>query len=306
MAADVAGSRPSVAVVGLGHMGLAIAERILDAGYPVAVANRTPGRDAALLERGAARLDSIASALVHPEVCVTSLADDTAVRAVVHGDGGILEAARAGTTLIEMSTISVAASAEVAEAADEAGVRYLRAPVSGNPAAVRAGTAAVFVSGPADEEARREQLLLAIAPTVRYLGDGEHARVVKLALQVLIGGTAELLAEALVLGESAGVDRETLLEVIGASVVGSKFVEYKTEPLLREDYSATFTTDMMRKDVDLVLDLAGELGATLPFTSELRSLLEENSESGHGDDDFVSLVLQLNERARALGPRRHT
>ena len=306
MAAEVAGSRPSVAVVGLGHMGLAIAERILDAGYPVAAANRTPGREAALLERGATRLDSIATALAHSQVCVTSLADDTAVRAVVQGQGGILEGAKAGTTLIEMSTISVAASADVAEAAAEAGVRYLRAPVSGNPASVRSGNAAVFVSGPADEEARQEELLRAIAPTVRYVGDGEQARVVKLALQVLIGGNAELLAEALVLAESAGVDRKTLLEVIGASVIGSTFVAYKSEALLREDYTATFTTDMMRKDVDLVLDLARQAGATLPFTSELRSLLEETSESGHGDDDFISLVLPLNERVRALGPRRNT
>lgn len=304
MAAEVTAGYPSVAVVGLGHMGLAIAERIIDAGYPVAAANRTPGRDSALVERGATRLDSVAAALVHAQVCVTSLADDMAVQAVILGDGGILDRAPAGTTLVEMSTISVAASAEVAEAAAEAGVQYLRAPISGNPAAVRSGKAAVFVSGPAEEAARQEKLLLAIAPAVRYLGDGEQARVAKLALQVLIGGTAELLAEALVLGESAGVDRKTLLEVIGASVVGSKFVEYKTEPLLRDDYSATFTTDMMRKDVDLVLDLAGETGAELPFTSELRSLLEETSESGHGDDDFISLVVQLNERVGAPRPRR--
>ncbi len=304
MATEVAAGSPSIAVVGLGHMGVAIAERIVDAGYRLAVANRTPGRDSELLERGAIRLDSHTAALVHADVCVTSLSDDAAVRAAILGDGGILESAPAGATLIDTSTISVAASVEIADAAANADVRYLRAPLSGNPAAIRAGNAAVLVSGPADEVARWEPLLQAIAPTVRYLGDGEQARVAKLTLQVLIGGTAELLAEALVLGESAGIDRKTLLEVIGASVVGSKFIAYKTEPLLRDDYSATFTTDMMRKDVELVIDLADDTGVELPFTSELRSLLEQTSESGHGADDFMSLVLQLNERVSAPGPRR--
>lgn len=294
-----------VAVVGLGHMGVAIAERLLDSGRPVVVANRTKGRDAELVERGATRLDSAADALARADVCVTSLADDAAVRAVLLGDEGMLRAARAGTTLVEMSTISVAASAELAEAATHSAVEYLRAPVSGNPSAVRGGTAAVFVSGSPDAASRQESLLQAIAPTVRYLGDGERARIVKLVLGVLIGGTAELLAEALVLGEAAGVDRKTLLEVIGASVIGSKFVEYKTEPLLRDDYSATFTTDMMRKDVELVLDLAREIGAELPFTGELRSLLEESSESGRGEDDFLSLLPQLKERVGAPGPTRN-
>jgi 3-hydroxyisobutyrate dehydrogenase-like beta-hydroxyacid dehydrogenase len=304
MAAEVEGGAPAVAVVGLGHMGVAIAERMIDAGYSVGVANRTPGRDSALLQRGATRLDPFAAALAHADACVTSLADDTAVRAVILGDAGILHGAQPGSTLVDTSTISVAASVEVAEAAAEVGVQYLRAPLSGNPAAVRSGTAAVFVSGPAEEAAAREQLLRAIAPAVRYLGDGERARVAKLALQVLIGGTAELIAEALALGESSGIDRRTLLEVISASVVGSKFVDYKTEPLLRDDYSSTFTTDMMRKDVDLVLDLADETGVDLPFTNELRSLLEATSQSGHGDDDFMSLVLQL-ERVGAPGPRRN-
>jgi 3-hydroxyisobutyrate dehydrogenase-like beta-hydroxyacid dehydrogenase len=304
MAAEVEGGLPSVAVVGLGHMGLAIAERLIDAGYPVAVANRTPGRDTELVERGATRLDSAAAALVHAEICVTSLADDSAVRAAILGDGGILHAAGAGSTLVEMSTISVAASVEVAEGAAEAGVEYLRAPLSGNPAAVRSGSAACFVSGPAEESARHEQLLRAIAPAVRYLGEGEQARVAKLVLQVLIGGTTELLAEALLLGESSGLDRSTLLEVIGTSVIGSKFVEYKSEPLIRDDYSSTFTTDMMRKDVELVLDLAGETGVELPFTNELRSLLEETSEAGHGEDDFSALILRPNRRVEAPGPRR--
>jgi len=133
-----------------------------------------------------------------------------------------------------MSTVSVAAVPLLAKQLDEAGVRYLRSPASGNPGAVRAGTAALVVSGDRAVFDEVEPLLNAITPTVRYVGQGEAARVVKLTFQILIVGTAELLGEALVLGEAAGVDRDALLEAIGASVVGSTFVKYKSEHYLPE------------------------------------------------------------------------
>src|SRR5262249_54288841 len=151
-----------------------------------------------------------------------------------------------------------AASARIAERADDAGVDYLRSPVSGNPGVVRSGTLTLVVSGPEDAAQRLDPLLRAIGPKVFYVGEGERARVVKLTLQVLVGGITELLGEALVLGEAGGVDRAKLLEVINASAVGSPLTGYKGEALQRDDYSATFTTALMLKDVDLVLDLAEE------------------------------------------------
>lgn len=302
MAAAVADT--TVALVGLGNMGGAIAERLLDAGYPLRVFNRTPGRDEELVERGAVRLESAGAALAEADVCLTSLANDEAVEAVVLGEGGILAQPRPGGVLIEASTISVAASRRVADAAETAGVAYLRAPLSGNPTALRSGKAAVIVSGPEDAAHRCKAVLTAVAPAFRYVGDGEDARVLKLLLQVLVGGTAGLIAEAVALGEAAGLERETVLDVIGASVVGSAFVEYKSEPLLRDDYSATFTTAMMAKDADLIRDLAGEAGTDVPLTDELRSLLEEACERGHADEDFMSLLLLLRERAAEAQPER--
>ena len=278
-------------------MGSAIAERILGAGFALSVFNRTPGHDVDLVSSGASRLESAGDALVTTDVCVTSLPDDDAVLEVICGEGGLLERALPETTLIDMSTISVDASTRVAERASGAGVRYLRAPPSGNPGAIRGGKAAVFVSGPKNVFDECEELLRSIAPTARYVGDDERARVVKLTLQILVGGIAELLSEAVVLGETAGVEREALLEVIRSSVLGSTFVAYKADALVNEDYSATFTTDMMRKDVDLVLDLADELGVDLPLTRELRPLLEAVSEGGHADEDFITLVLELRRRA---------
>jgi 3-hydroxyisobutyrate dehydrogenase-like beta-hydroxyacid dehydrogenase len=275
-------------------MGEPIAERILDAGYPLAVFNRTRSRTEPLAARGATALDAPREALAGADVCITMLTDDAALEAVATD---VLAGARPGTTLIDMSTVSVAVSERIAERAAAAGVEFLRAPVSGNPSVVRGGTLTLVVSGPEDAAQRLDGLLRAIGPKVFYVGEGERARVVKLVLQVLVGGIAELLGEALVLGEAGGVDRAKLVEVINASAVGSPLTGYKGEAVLRDDYSATFTTTMMLKDIDLVLDLAEEHRLVLPFTRHLRQLLEGTAEAGHADEDFMALYLQLRAAA---------
>jgi 3-hydroxyisobutyrate dehydrogenase-like beta-hydroxyacid dehydrogenase len=278
-----------IGLVGLGKMGQAFAERLLDAGYDLTVFNRTPGREAGLVARGARR----GGELGELDVCLSSLADDEALDAWAER----FTALRPGAALVEMSTVSVAASRRLGEALAEAGVGYVRAPASGNPGAVRAGTSALVVSGDRADVAEVEPVLQAITPTVRYVGEGDAARVVKLTFQILIVGTAELLAEALVLGEAAGVEREALLDAIGASVVGSTFVKYKSEPLLRDDFTATFTAALMQKDVDLVFDLAEEVGVELPATREIASVLDATARNGHAEKDFVAMLLELKERA---------
>jgi 3-hydroxyisobutyrate dehydrogenase-like beta-hydroxyacid dehydrogenase len=136
-------------------------------------------------------------------------------------------------------------------------------------------------------------VLSAIGPTIHHVGKGEQARVVKLAINLMVGGLAELMSEALVLGEASGVSRQALLEVMGSSAAGAPFVRYKTEPLLRDDFSATFTTALMEKDVDLVLEAAGEAGVELPLALELKSLLRATIEAGYADVDFMALLLRL-------------
>ena len=195
--------------------------------------------------------------------------------------------------LVDMSTVSPAASARVAALAARASMPYLRAPVSGNPTVVRSGNLSFIVSGSKDTLDRVEPVLRAIGPTIHYVGDGEKARVVKLAVNLMIAGLAELMSEALVLAEAEGVSRRDLLEVMGNSAVGAPFIKYKTEPLLRDDYSATFTTALMEKDVALALDAAEEAGVTLPVTRELQALLHAAIEAGYGDDDFMALYLNL-------------
>jgi 3-hydroxyisobutyrate dehydrogenase-like beta-hydroxyacid dehydrogenase len=189
--------------------------------------------------------------------------------------------------------VSPAASARVAALAGRASMEYLRAPVSGNPGVVRAGNVTFIVSGSTAAIERADPTLRAIGRAVHVVGDAEQARIVKLAINLMIAGLAELMAEALVLGEAAGVSREALLEAMGDSAVGAPFVKYKTEPLLQDDYSATFTTNLMEKDIDLVLDVAADGGVALPVADELKALLRATVEAGYGDDDFMALYLRL-------------
>jgi 3-hydroxyisobutyrate dehydrogenase-like beta-hydroxyacid dehydrogenase len=271
-------------------MGTAVAERLLGAGYRLVVFNRTAQRAEGLAEQGAEVAGTPAELLERADVLVTSLANDNALEAVA---AEVVPSARPGTVLIDLSTVSPTVSAKVAALAEDASVEYLRAPVSGNPSVVRAGNLSFMVSGSRETLERVEPVLLAIGPTIHYVGEGEQARVVKLAINLMIAGLAQLMSEALVLGEAAGVSRETLLEVMGSSAAGAPFVKYKTEPLLRDDYSATFTTALMEKDIDLMLDAAEEAGLELPVASEMKRIVRAAIDAGYGDDDFMALYLHL-------------
>ena len=289
-------------LIGLGHMGTAFAERLLDAGYPLVVSNRTPEKAEALAARGAALAASPAQLAAEVDVILTSLADDDAFESVA---AEALAAARPGSVLVDLSTISPAASARVAEHAEAASVGYVRAPVSGNPTVVRAGNLTFIVSGEGGDIDRAEPVLLAIGPTVHRVGDGEQARVVKLAINLMIAGLAQLMSEALVLGEAADVPRAALLEVMGSSAVGAPFVKYKTEPLVRDDFSATFTTALMEKDIDLALDAADEAGVELPLTREMKSHLRAAIEAGYSDDDFIVLFQHLRSTSGLANTKEH-
>jgi 3-hydroxyisobutyrate dehydrogenase-like beta-hydroxyacid dehydrogenase len=285
-----------VGLIGLGHMGTAFAERVLDAGFSLLVHNRTRQKAEPLAARGARVAASAGDLADRVDVVLTSLADDEALEAVARE---VLRQARPGTVLVDLSTVSPAVSARVAAQAEAASVDYLRAPVSGNPSVVRAGNLSFIVSGPPEALDRVEPVLRAIGATIHHVGDGEQARVVKLAINLMIGGLAELMSEALVLGEAAGVSRGDLLEVMGSSAAGAPFVKYKTEPLLRDDFSATFTTALMEKDIDLILDAADDNDVQLPIARELKAILRAAVDAGYGDDDFIALFLFLRSASRS-------
>ena len=286
-----------VAVLGLGKMGEPIARRLLSAGHTLSVWNRTPARAASLGEAGAKVLSLPREAWAAAEVCVTMVLDDGALLEVTTGPDGILAFGAEGRVLIDMSTVSPAASRRVAEAAAAAGAGYLRAPVSGNPSVVEAGNLGIMVSGDEEVFARTEALLRDIGPNVFYVGSGEEARVLKLALNLMIASSAQAISEALVLGEAYGLDRAKMLEVMGASAVGSPFVKYKTEALVRDDYTATFTAYAMWKDLSLALAAAHEVHAPLPVTAALQQLFEGCLGAGWGELDLMALLPRLQREA---------
>jgi 3-hydroxyisobutyrate dehydrogenase-like beta-hydroxyacid dehydrogenase len=293
-----------MAVLGLGHMGIPIAERLERAGHELSVWNRSPGPTEAFAKRGIRILRTPSEAWDHAEVCVTMLADGPAVEEVALGEDGLLAgeagaapANAADRVLIDMSTIGADCSARVAEACERRGVSFLRAPVSGNPSVVAAGNLGIIVSGPRDAFDRVHNTLRDIGPNVFYVGSGEESRIVKLALNVMIGGTAELLAEALVVTEKYGIDRAAMLEVIGGTAMGSPFVKYKTAALVADDYSSTFSSRLMYKDLALALEAAHEAGTPLPVAALTQQLVEACIAAGLGDADFTALLPRLRRDA---------
>lgn len=285
-----------VAVLGLGQMGAPIADRIAQAGHELHVWNRSPDAMRPFIERGIGSFDHPEDAFLHADVCITMLPDGPAVEAVTLGERGLLHADREGV-LVDMSTISAPASAAVAAECARRGVAFLRAPVTGNPSVVIAGNLGIIVSGPRETFDRLTGLLEDIGPNVFYVGSGEQARIVKLALNLMIGGTAQLMAEALVLAEKHGIGRAEMLEVMGGSAVGSPFVKYKTAALIADDYASTFSTRLMFKDLTLVAEAAHDVAAPLPLAAMLRPLVEGCIATGMGDLDFTALLLRLRRDA---------
>lgn len=288
-----------VAVVGLGQMGSAVAELLLERGHEVAVWNRSAEPRERLAGGGAVDCPDHAAVWREVDAAVTFLANDAAAEAVLAAPDGLLAAAPEGALLIEMSTISPQASARIAKTAAARGVLYVRAPVSGNPVVVRAGNLTAITSGPPDARAAAAPYLEAFTGKRFEVGDGDEARVVKLALNILIASTNQGLAEAIVLGEAHGVDRGALLEVVKGSSVSSPFVGYKSGPLVQRDYTPTFSITNLAKDLGLTVDAAGDAADGLPMTAGLRALAQDAAARGLADADLSAVLPLLQVRAGA-------
>jgi len=285
--------RRTIAVLGMGKMGQALAGRLLDQGWGVIIWNRSPKDFSDLESRGALLLNSLDDLWDRASIVITFLANDDALAGVCFEDGGVLQSGASDRVLIDMSTVSPRISSEISARAEAVGVDYLRSPVSGNPAVLSAGNITMIVSGPRDTFERVEELLNTIGPTVLYVGDAEHSRTLKLAINAGLAVTAQIMAELVVFGESNGIDRSILLHALGESVMGSPFVRYKTPALVAHDYSATFTTNLLIKDLELALDVARGAELTLPVIELVNSLTRLASTNGYGEIDFASLLPSL-------------
>jgi 3-hydroxyisobutyrate dehydrogenase len=287
----------AVGWVGTGRLGHAMAERLLGAGYPLTVWNRTRAKAEDLVPLGATVVDTLADLAGLDVVFITVSADDDLL-AVTLGPGGLVSGEHAPRYLVDASTVSAETSERVRRAAAVRHSTLIAAPVSGNPKVVRAGRLSFAVSGPPDAVDAVRPLLYAIGPTVAYVGEGDLARFVKLAHNILLGITTQALSEVTVLAERGGVPRGAFLEFLNGSVLGSPFSRYKSPALVNLDLTPTFTTSLLRKDFDLGLAAARSLEVPMPVACATHQLVQAAIARGHRDEDFAALLV---EQARNSG-----
>jgi 3-hydroxyisobutyrate dehydrogenase len=288
---------PTVGWIGTGRMGYQLAQRLLRAGYDVAAWNRTRAKAEPLAEQGAMVVDAPADLADRGIVCVTVAADED-LEAVISGPRGLLSGKARPDIVIDSSTVSADGSARVRQVVEAAGSQFLAAPVSGNPKVIGAGKLTVAASGPRSVFDQAEPLLATWGRGVTYVGEGEAARLVKIAHNVFLGVVAESLAEVTVLAERGGVSRAAFLEFLNESVLGSPFSRYKSPALVNLDFHPTFTSALLRKDLQLGLSAGKELGVPMPLAAAADMLVAQAVGAGYADDDFATLVL---EQARRSG-----
>jgi 3-hydroxyisobutyrate dehydrogenase-like beta-hydroxyacid dehydrogenase len=281
----------------MGLMGSRMAARLLAASHGVTVYNRTRAKALALVDKGARAANTPAEAAEAKEICFTDVADGSALKSVVLGPDGVIRAATPPKIIIDMATIAVADSVDIAAALAEAGVAYLRAPVSGSTGLAEAGKLTIVTSGDKAIYEAVEPYLAVLGENRYYVGTGEEARYVKLIHQLMIGATVQALAEGIVLGEKAGIDRALVLEVLGNSAVASPYVKFKSAGLIAKDYRAAMSLANQTKDADLVIAAAESVGAHLPAARTIAAFFREAVSAGWGERDATALVLALEQMA---------
>ncbi|MCB0162893.1 MAG: NAD(P)-dependent oxidoreductase [Anaerolineae bacterium] len=283
-------TQQNIGFIGLGRMGMPMALNLIRAGYPVTVYNRTPDKTAPLAEAGAAVAGSLGQVAQSTEVIITMLSDSAALQAVVLGPEGLLTSLQPEAVLIDMSTVDPQVSRQVAAAVRGQGAYMLDAPVSGSTALAEAGTLSIMVGGDEVVHQRVRDVLLAMGSRTTHVGPNGAAAAMKLAVNIVIGVTMQVLAESVVLAEQSGIARETAIEVLTNSAVASPFVKYKAPQLLEPLGPAAFTTTLMQKDFTLALDMARNVGVPLPTTAAANEILTMARGLGWGDHDFAAVT----------------
>jgi 3-hydroxyisobutyrate dehydrogenase-like beta-hydroxyacid dehydrogenase len=278
--------------IGVGRMGFQLITRLLDAGYDVAVYNRTKSKAEPLAKLGATVVDSPVE-LATRDLVFSMVSASKDLEHVMLGEGGLLTGDVAPGIIADSSTVSVEMSEIVRAAAEKRGTEFLATPVSGNPAVIEAGKLTVAVSGPRATFDKVEEVIQHFGRGVTYVGEGEAARLVKIAHNILLGVVTQCLAEILVLTEKGGVSREAVMKFLNQSVMGSVFSRYKSPSFVNLDFSPTFTMPLLQKDFDLGLDAAYRLGAPMPITSATRQIVAQEVGAGNVEDDFATLILTV-------------
>jgi 3-hydroxyisobutyrate dehydrogenase len=261
--------------IGMGRMGYPMAERLLKAGYDVSIWNRTRAKAEPLAKSGGKIVDK-PSDLAGMDVVFSIVAEGKDVEEVYFGKAGVLSGnGKAPGVFVDCSTIAVEESVDIRSKLKQRGADYICAPVSGNAKVIKAGKLSSVCSGPEVSFRKVEEMIKVFAPKgVSYVGDGELARVCKIAHNVMLGVVIQNLIEITLLTNKMGVPRHAFLAFLNNGVMGSMFTAYKTPALVNLDWTTTFTPELLRKDLDLGLALADEADVPMPVTAATRAILQ--------------------------------
>ncbi len=286
-----------VAVLGIGHMGSAMCRALARAGFDLVLYNRTPERAQALAaELGAEVAGTAADAVTRADVAISMVADEAAVEALYRGPNGVIEGLRGGSVAADMSTVPPTVVQALGPDVRARGAWILDAPVSGSVALAESGGLTIMVGGEAQALETARPVFDALAKRVFHLGPLGTGAAMKLAVNTLIFGLNQSLAEGLVLAEKAGIERERAYEVLAASAAGAPFVGYKQAAFLDPDGTpAAFSVRLAEKDLRLITALADQVGVPVPQARVNLDVLAAADAAGLGDEDFSMVATHLRE-----------
>ncbi len=291
----MSGVATTVAVIGTGRMGGAMAGTLVRSGFTVTVWNRDRAKaEKVATGTGATVAQSPASAAMAADVVITSLADDAAVRSVYLGDEGLVAGLGPSQIAVETSTIDPETVQAVGAAVDATGAAFLDAPVSGSVSTVEAGQLTIMAGGDHAAVTRARPVLDALAARVIEVGPRGSGAVAKLAVNALVHGLNVALSEALVLAEKAGVDRSTAYEVFATGAGGAPFVQYKRQAYEHPDAAAVaFSLDLVAKDLELITRLGERVGAPMDQARTGLEIVRTAISNGFGERDLSAVAVHL-------------
>lgn len=294
----------TVGFIGLGIMGAPIARNLLKAGYDVTGYNRSIGPVEALAAEGARPASSVAEAVRDAAVVITMLPDSPDVAAVALGGAGIFASAGPGTLFIDMSTIRPDVAAQLAERGAESGLRVLDAPVSGGEQGAIDATLSIMVGGSAEDFDAARAVLEAVGKTIVHVGPAGAGQTVKAANQLIVAGTIELVAEAIVFLRAHGVDTGAAVQVLAGGLAGNAILDRKAAGMLAGKFEPGFRIDLHHKDLGIVTAAAREAGVAIPLGAAVAQLMGAMRAQGHGSLDHSALLLLVEQLSgvRDSGP----
>jgi 2-hydroxy-3-oxopropionate reductase len=280
----------TIAFIGLGIMGSPMSANLARAGFEVVGFNRTPEKAAALVEAGGKAAASIAEAVSSADVIALMLPDTPDVVAVLTEPGGVFEHARPGSLVIDFSTIRPDTTAELASEAAQHGLRILDAPVSGGEAGAKAATLSIMAGGEPEVFAQARPVFDAVGKTIVLVGPHGAGQTVKAANQLIVAGTIELVAEALVFLEAQGADTSAAFDVLAGGLAGSRVLEQKRSNMLDRSFAPGFRIDLHHKDLGIVVEAARQAGVVIPLGAVAAQLMAAARAAGDGNLDHSALL----------------